>query len=142
MHQDMTCRHEPWQLLGASKYLFVNFCIKFNSINSHCVTRTTHTGLQVSRCVCNTRKIGKETSAVLVMMSFLAVLLLLIARRLTAISIVVEEVDLVSNASLGGAPPPVNNKITTTSCSCNKLLLSSLGVAASLDPKMMGIYSR
>ena len=76
------------------------------------------------------------------MMSFLAVLLLIIARRLTAISIVAEEVDLVSNASLGGAPPPVNNNTTPDSCTCNKLLLSSLGVAASLQPKMMGFYSR
>merc|ERR1719154_1065244 len=28
------------------------------------------------------------------------------------------------------------------SCSCNKLLLSSLGTAANLQPKVMGIYTR
>eukprot|EP00092_Neocalanus_flemingeri_P046405 GFUD01052201.1.p1 GENE.GFUD01052201.1~~GFUD01052201.1.p1 ORF type:complete len:192 (+),score=42.08 GFUD01052201.1:63-638(+) len=40
----------------------------------------------------------------------------------------------------GGAIPPMHN--LTSSCSCDKLLLSSLGPAAIFQPKVMGIYTR
>eukprot|EP00092_Neocalanus_flemingeri_P009831 GFUD01010593.1.p1 GENE.GFUD01010593.1~~GFUD01010593.1.p1 ORF type:complete len:193 (+),score=50.19 GFUD01010593.1:112-690(+) len=40
----------------------------------------------------------------------------------------------------GGAIPPMHN--LTSSCSCDKLLLSSLGPAAISQPKVMGIYTR
>eukprot|EP00092_Neocalanus_flemingeri_P058106 GFUD01069195.1.p1 GENE.GFUD01069195.1~~GFUD01069195.1.p1 ORF type:complete len:194 (-),score=51.80 GFUD01069195.1:122-703(-) len=40
----------------------------------------------------------------------------------------------------GGAIPPMQN--LTSSCSCDKLLLSSLGPAAIFQPKVMGIYTR
>eukprot|EP00092_Neocalanus_flemingeri_P036020 GFUD01039219.1.p1 GENE.GFUD01039219.1~~GFUD01039219.1.p1 ORF type:complete len:179 (+),score=42.17 GFUD01039219.1:81-617(+) len=42
--------------------------------------------------------------------------------------------------ALGGAHPPMHN--LTSSCSCDKLLLSSLGPAAISQPKVMGIYTR
>eukprot|EP00092_Neocalanus_flemingeri_P046395 GFUD01052191.1.p1 GENE.GFUD01052191.1~~GFUD01052191.1.p1 ORF type:complete len:175 (+),score=39.37 GFUD01052191.1:96-620(+) len=43
--------------------------------------------------------------------------------------------------TLGGAHQPMHN-LTTSSCSCDKLLLSSLGPAAISQPKVMGIYTR
>ena len=64
---------------------------------------------------------------------------LLIAMGTQAITII--EGEFMERAeSLGGAPPPVLNH--TTSCPCDKLILSSIGPAATLQPKAMGIYSK
>ena len=40
----------------------------------------------------------------------------------------------------GGVPPALNQ--TSSSCPCNKLLLSSLGPAAQFQPRTLGVYTR
>merc|ERR1719233_2199492 len=40
----------------------------------------------------------------------------------------------------GGVPPALNQ--TSTSCPCNKLLLSSLGPAVQFQPRTLGVYTR
>ena len=67
---------------------------------------------------------------------------LLIAIGTQAITIIEgEELGKVERMeSQGGATPPVLN--LTSSCPCDKLLLSSLGPAATLQPKTMGIYTQ
>ena len=42
----------------------------------------------------------------------------------------------------GGGEPPVSLNLTSVSCPCNKLLLSSLGPAATVLPQVMGTYTR
>eukprot|EP00092_Neocalanus_flemingeri_P036021 GFUD01039220.1.p1 GENE.GFUD01039220.1~~GFUD01039220.1.p1 ORF type:complete len:171 (-),score=46.86 GFUD01039220.1:21-533(-) len=80
----------------------------------------------------------------------LCVLLLLVLGT-HAITITVNDEDLGNQEALhqlveakvdalGGALPPMHN--LTSSCSCDKLLLSSLGPAAIFQPKVMGIYTR
>jgi hypothetical protein len=72
-------------------------------------------------------------------MTSLILLGLMVVMRTQSISIIegefMERVE-----SLGGAPPPVLNH--TTSCPCEKLIISSIGPAATLQPKSMGIYSK
>ena len=67
---------------------------------------------------------------------------LLIAMGAEAITIIEgEELGKVERMeSLEGAPPPVLN--LTSSCPCDKLLLSSLGPAGILQPKTIGIYTQ
>jgi len=70
-------------------------------------------------------------------------LLLLLAMCLStkAITIIEREVLEVENLlSLGGAAPPVLNQ--TSSCPCDKLLLSSLGPAVTFQPKVLGVYTQ
>ena len=74
--------------------------------------------------------------------------LLLIAKGTHAITIMVEGEEFKQEAvkiietmeTLGGAQPPILN--LTSSCPCDKLLLSSLGPAATLQPKVMGVYTK
>jgi hypothetical protein len=72
----------------------------------------------------------------------MVLLTLMIAMGAQAITIIEgEELDKVETVeSLGGVPPPVLN--LTSSCPCDKLILSSLGPAATLQPKTMGIYTQ
>eukprot|EP00092_Neocalanus_flemingeri_P064500 GFUD01078288.1.p1 GENE.GFUD01078288.1~~GFUD01078288.1.p1 ORF type:complete len:164 (-),score=44.97 GFUD01078288.1:4-495(-) len=81
-------------------------------------------------------------------MVHLGVLLLLAGTHAIAITITIEGGDLANQEiftntkvdALEGSLPPLHN--LTSSCSCNKLLLSSLGPAAIFQPKVMGIYTR
>ena len=73
-------------------------------------------------------------------MSGIVLLPMLIAVVAKAITIIEgEEFGKVETVEYwGGATPTVLN--LTSSCPCDKLLLSSLGPAATLQPKTMGIY--
>eukprot|EP00092_Neocalanus_flemingeri_P064502 GFUD01078290.1.p1 GENE.GFUD01078290.1~~GFUD01078290.1.p1 ORF type:complete len:169 (-),score=35.65 GFUD01078290.1:78-584(-) len=81
-------------------------------------------------------------------MVHLGVLLLLAGTHAIAITITIEGGDLANQEiftntkvdALEGSLPPLHN--LTSSCSCDKLLLSSLGPAAISQPKVMGIYTR
>eukprot|EP00092_Neocalanus_flemingeri_P064501 GFUD01078289.1.p1 GENE.GFUD01078289.1~~GFUD01078289.1.p1 ORF type:complete len:164 (-),score=42.28 GFUD01078289.1:390-881(-) len=81
-------------------------------------------------------------------MVHLGVLLLLAGTHAIAITITIEGGDLANQEiftntkvdALEGSLPPLHN--LTSSCSCDKLLLSSLGPAAIFQPKVMGIYTR
>ena len=42
----------------------------------------------------------------------------------------------------GGGEPPQRLNSSSMSCPCNKLLLSSLGPAATVLPRVMGTYTR
>ena len=64
-------------------------------------------------------------------------IMIIISMVTAAITIIVREEY---NLKRGGAPPAVLNQ--TSICPCNKLLLSSLGPAAALQPKVMGVYTR
>ena len=48
----------------------------------------------------------------------------------------------VGGGGCGGGEPPVSLNLTSVSCPCNKLLLSSLGPAATVLPQVMGTYTR
>merc|ERR1719186_179977 len=80
-------------------------------------------------------------------------LLIVIAKNTNAIQIVAEgdylgNQDVLNDVvkakvdTIGGAPPPIHNLTSSSSCPCDKLLLSSLGPAATFQPKVMGIYTR
>ena len=75
-------------------------------------------------------------------------LLLLVAVTVAQASINIVAIDLTlvqDHAPVsGGAPPPPPTALTSSfsSCSCSKLLLSSLGPAATYQPNAMGIYTK
>jgi len=46
------------------------------------------------------------------------------------------------SVSVGGGLPPTSLLQTSSTCDCNKVLLSSLGPAATYQPNVMGVYTR
>ena len=53
-----------------------------------------------------------------------------------------EALEAAGEDDQGGGEPPVSLNLTSVSCPCNKLLLSSLGPAATVLPQVMGTYTR
>ena len=73
-------------------------------------------------------------------------LLLLVSVAQASIDIYAKDHTMVQDKApvLGGAAPPPPTALTSSysSCSCSKLLLSSLGPAATYQPNAMGIYTK
>jgi len=76
------------------------------------------------------------------MKTFFLFLLMNIAFCCTAIHIIDWERSIDRNQGDNGGTPPQKVNMTSGSCPCNKLLLSSVGPAATYLPAVMGTYTR